>query len=295
MPSSSRTTRQSTPEPTGSGFLSGPSSEQYPEREPFFAHQFCRLLTKAAVAQRIGPEACWLLSVIVHQEDAIHYSRPVDYFNEQLMPLCGFGGRGRLVTARRKAIEAGWLHYEEGGKGKPGTYWVTIPAEYAGIPDGPCDESISRSDSERQTEFAVLKQNGKRTASGRQADGKRAPSNPTPYPTPKKAAPSPSEKLRFSDEHLETARWMLELVHELDPKAKPNLERWANAVRLIEERDGRTLDEIRELFQWAHDDEFWRNNILSPSKLRKQFTALTAKRNGGTSNGSPRPKAKWRG
>ena len=57
----------------------------YPKnRGSFFAHKFCRILTKAAVAQELGPESCWLLSVIVHQEDAIRYSRPVTFWNDDL-------------------------------------------------------------------------------------------------------------------------------------------------------------------------------------------------------------------
>ena len=92
----------------------------YPKRSSHFAHKFCRTLTKSAAAQELGPEACWLLSVIVHQEDAIRYSRPVTFWNDQLLPLCGFGSRKRLESARRKAIEGGWIHYKPGGKSKPG-------------------------------------------------------------------------------------------------------------------------------------------------------------------------------
>jgi hypothetical protein len=130
-------------------------------------------LTKAAVAQRIGPEACWLLSVVVHQEDAVRYARPVDFFNEQLMPLCGFGGRSRLVTARQKAISAGWLEYTEGGKGRPGTYWVKVPPEYSQIADSACDESECRPESGREEQDAVPNPDGNRTATGRQPDGNR--------------------------------------------------------------------------------------------------------------------------
>jgi len=116
-------------------------SPTYPKRPMFFAHRFCRLLTRAAVAQQIGPEACWLLAVIAHQEDAIHYARPVTYYNEQLMPLCGFGSRKRLVEARRKAIDGGWLFYRGGGKGTPGTYWALIPEAYQETPDGPLNSA----------------------------------------------------------------------------------------------------------------------------------------------------------
>ncbi|VDZ89240.1 protein YfdO [Lelliottia amnigena] len=43
-------------------------------------------------------------------------------------------------------------------------------------------------------------------------------------------------------------------------------------------QDNRTHYEICDLFQWANRDEFWKDNILSPSSLRKQWDQLTTKR-----------------
>jgi len=121
------------------------------EKPPFFANRFLRLLTKSAAAQDLGPESCWLLAVIATQEDVIRYSRPVTFYNAQLMPLCGFGSPKRLVAARSKAVDLGWLLYEQGGKGVPGKYLVTIPLEYRGGADAGCDEGI----------FPVPNRNGK--------------------------------------------------------------------------------------------------------------------------------------
>lgn len=178
----------------------------YPKREKFYSHRFCRLLTKTCAAQELGPEVCWLLTVVAHQEDVKRYRGPVTYWNEQLMPLCGFGGRSRLVLARDKAVEAGWLHYEAGTKGKPGTYWTTIPAHFAETPDAPMDESsdeFCRTEIGRQTTTPVKdskecrpesghqvgrQTDGIRTANGRNPDGnqdgKPAPFLPVPIPSP---------------------------------------------------------------------------------------------------------------
>ena len=125
----------------------------YPCRKRFYSHRFCRLLTKTAAAQEIGPEACWLLTVIAHQEDAKKYCGAVTYWNEQLMPLCGFGGRRRLVLARDKAIAAGWLHYAPGGTHRAGSYWTLVPEKFADLSDTPMDEDsddFCRSEIERQ-------------------------------------------------------------------------------------------------------------------------------------------------
>lgn len=122
----------------------------YPRRDKYFANRFCRLLTKSAVAQEIGPTACWLLTVVAHQEDSKRYIGPVTYYNEQLMPLVGAAGNDSFALARSKAVGSGWLHYEKGAKGVPGKYWVTIPPQYEILSDAPCDESDSLLNQERK-------------------------------------------------------------------------------------------------------------------------------------------------
>jgi len=179
---------------------------EYPKRPKFFAHKFCRLMTKSAAAMAIGPDACWLLTVVVHQEDSARYQKPIDYWNCQLLALCGFGSRKRLVTVRTKAIEAGWLHYEAGTKSKPGKYWVTLPDGLA-FTDGDCSESdlaisgvqigtesktfpprnetangFASNESERNFEHSPYETERQR---GAIRNGKSAPSIPTPSPIPK--------------------------------------------------------------------------------------------------------------
>ncbi|HEX8590671.1 helix-turn-helix domain-containing protein [Pseudomonas sp.] len=86
-------------------------------------------------------------------------------------------------------------------------------------------------------------------------------------------------KKHGSDEDHKAARWIFGKVLKLggDPK-EPNWDAWANDIRLTREQDGRTHREICELFDWANRDEFWRTNILAPSKLRKQWDTLAVKR-----------------
>lgn len=176
----------------------------YPARPKFFANKFCRLLTKSAAALTLGPEVCWLLTIIVMQEDAVQYKRPVNFWNEQLMTLCGFGSKKRLVTARDKAVKAGWLNYEQGDRLKPGVYWVANPTALTMAESGGCDEADF---SEGIADHGGTNRNGKAsmgvrngTANGtdglfggneteRQTapkrNGKSAPSIPNPKPIPK--------------------------------------------------------------------------------------------------------------
>ncbi|WP_373786845.1 replication protein [Jeotgalibaca porci] len=65
-------------------------------------------------------------------------------------------------------------------------------------------------------------------------------------------------------------------IQDVFPKAKkPNLQNWANDVRLMHEQDKRSYDEIKAVIDWVNQDDFWVGNILSPKKLRKQYDALT--------------------
>ncbi len=92
---------------------------------------------------------------------------------------------------------------------------------------------------------------------------------------------------RFDEGDREIAEWMFSLIRKLNPKHKePNLEHWANDIRLMREQDKRTPEDIRAVFAWANSDSFWHKNILSPEKLRKQFDQLTLNRNGDTNNGN---------
>lgn len=95
----------------------------------------------------------------------------------------------------------------------------------------------------------------------------------------------PKQKPSPSPDDLAVARTILEGVRSIVPNHKPpDLDRWAETIRLMRERDNRSHTEIVEIFQWANRDHFWKANILSPDKLREKFDQLTAQRisRGGT-------------
>jgi hypothetical protein len=90
----------------------------------------------------------------------------------------------------------------------------------------------------------------------------------------------PSDLTGETDDPVErTARWMLGKLRLLNPDHRePNWKRWQRELRLLVDRDKRSLPEIRDLFGWANADPFWQTNILSPGKLRRQWDTLTIKR-----------------
>lgn len=65
--------------------------------------------------------------------------------------------------------------------------------------------------------------------------------------------------------------------------------RWETQARLMLDRDGRTVDEVRALMAWVTASSFWSPNILSVPKLREKWPTLVgqarrdlAQQSGGT-------------
>lgn len=54
--------------------------------------------------------------------------------------------------------------------------------------------------------------------------------------------------------------------------------KWADAFRLLHEKDGHAWADIAAMVDWCQADPFWRANILSGAKLREKWDQLAAKR-----------------
>nr|DAU47238.1 MAG TPA: replisome organizer protein [Caudoviricetes sp.] len=49
---------------------------------------------------------------------------------------------------------------------------------------------------------------------------------------------------------------------------------WRTQARLMLDRDGRSVEEITRVIDWAEGNDFWRANVLSVPKLRQKFDTL---------------------
>lgn len=58
---------------------------------------------------------------------------------------------------------------------------------------------------------------------------------------------------------------------------KPDLKKWALCIDKMIRLDRRPVEEIEKVIEWCQNDEFWKNNILSTDKLRKQYDQLVLK------------------
>ncbi|MFW0766496.1 replication protein [Trabulsiella odontotermitis] len=103
---------------------------------------------------------------------------------------------------------------------------------------------------------------------------------------------TPAGKSWGTSEDLRAAHWIYAQLLVVNASlSEPNWVEWANTIRLMRLQDNRTHYEICELLRWASKDDFWKDNILSPSSLRKQWDRLTTRRqsehSGSKSTGQP--------
>ena len=81
---------------------------------------------------------------------------------------------------------------------------------------------------------------------------------------------------KYSDEHLRLAKKLQSNLTEDFPKEmnKVDIEKWADTIRLIEERDKASIEAIEYVINWLPTNEFWFGNIRSAKKLREKFEKL---------------------
>lgn len=88
-----------------------------------------------------------------------------------------------------------------------------------------------------------------------------------------------SEKLKIKNpDAISLTQFLYDLIKKNNPNARnPNLNSWAEEMDRIIRIDGRDPEDIRKVIAWCQTDSFWRGNILSVTKLRKQYDQLWIK------------------
>jgi len=104
---------------------------------------------------------------------------------------------------------------------------------------------------------------------------------------------------KFTDAHLRLATKLHNNLKNDFPKEmkKVDLEKWADIIRLMQERDELTIEQIEYVIDWLPKSDFWFGNIRSAKKLREQFDKLryeikSEKNRGYRKKGTPPPKPK---
>lgn len=82
------------------------------------------------------------------------------------------------------------------------------------------------------------------------------------------------------DINFKLAQSLLSKIEEQNPDhKKPDLQKWANDIRLMHEQDNRSYDKIQKMIDWSQNNDFWSGNVLSAAKLRKQYDTMVAQAN----------------
>jgi len=100
-------------------------------------------------------------------------------------------------------------------------------------------------------------------------------------PPGKKELKKKKENIYFppdSKEYILSEYLLKKILSHLPGCKNPDLQKWAKHMNAILKLDKRDPEEVRAVIDFAQDDSFWRNNILSVEKLRKQYDQLNAKR-----------------
>lgn len=91
------------------------------------------------------------------------------------------------------------------------------------------------------------------------------------------------KKTFFTSDDLAVAQYLFSKLRAIYAEYKePNWNEWANNIRLLREQDGKELERIRNVIDMifedngVYDGSFWRQNIRSTAKLRKQYDQIAS-------------------
>ena len=105
-------------------------------------------------------------------------------------------------------------------------------------------------------------------------------SKPAAVGDKRKRAVKSTQNLNIESEPYKLSSYLLQKIRANDPNFKqPNLQKWAVTIDKLIRLDKREPEIIRSVIDFATKDNFWKSNILSANKLRKQFTTLMLRGN----------------
>lgn len=81
------------------------------------------------------------------------------------------------------------------------------------------------------------------------------------------------------DPNKKLAALLLKKIKSNQNIKEPDLDKWANTIRLTIESDKRNGKEVQDLIIWSTEHDFWSGVILSPTSLRKHFDKMLVQKN----------------
>jgi len=262
-------------------------SDSYPNRgSKCLAHKVTRLLFKSCAVLDIGHHAVLLVIHVAHQEDAARYRGPVRFWNRELQDTLGFNAN-QLNNARKRAVAAGWFHYERaGGKTRSiGRYWVMIPPDCQDLDDSPVGdiETIHHPSVKSAADSSSERDESNLDSSSQDDENDTNPvMNPVKHSIP---TPSPKEKREAApllpDGNALTADWLLEewnkidgvsRIREMTNKRRQDLRTRSKNAEWVTALPEALAEIAASPFCRGENDRGWRANVdwfLKPDTLTK--------------------------
>lgn len=82
-------------------------------------------------------------------------------------------------------------------------------------------------------------------------------------------------------------KYLVEWIVKNGSKRPSVTDTWRTEARLLIDKDGRPLDEIRQVIAWSQRDTFWKSNILSMPTLREKYDQLRLGADRGNASATP--------
>ncbi|HEC32988.1 MAG TPA: hypothetical protein ENI63_01880 [Candidatus Kaiserbacteria bacterium] len=88
--------------------------------------------------------------------------------------------------------------------------------------------------------------------------------------------------VKYTQNDMVLVDLFISLIQKNNPewKMRGNRDIWAEDINKLQRLDERTYEQIEVMIKWVQSDLFWRQNILSTSKLREKFNDLIPKLKG---------------
>lgn len=181
--------------------------------------------------------------------------------------------RQGVIKARNELKQLGYIDFKTNGRSATSYHMKPL---MQGSLQGSVQDSLQPSlhdglQDSVQTSSALYKQN--KTKQNKTNNSDKSPA--TRHKTQQK----------FADDSVEMqlAMYLFSKIKENNPDHKKltdsQKQKWADSIRLMIERDKRTPQQIHNMIDWCQADDFWKTNILSTAKLRKQYDAMKVKAN----------------
>jgi hypothetical protein len=88
----------------------------------------------------------------------------------------------------------------------------------------------------------------------------------------------------YGDEIIQLSNLLADLIEANGIKRPSVTTKWHKDMELLHRIDNYSFEQIEFVIRWVQNDSFWRSNVLSPAKLRKQFGALLLQSRGGNNS-----------